>query len=394
MAEEDNLPSNGTTSAATSKNTSGPGADSSVVTKIGPGMLRLICHQCGACSPAVFSHAGPEEAAKSDSNAASKGSDKTPKDGAVSNGDDASKSADGKKQKQRTRVGRYTKSEGGDETIVDEADWSAPPDPSKDGEFAITIKHERRTDIWGHIYMDFEQLSLVSPALVGAVRSVIRYFPGIGLEGSQISLKSPYAPLFFYYDDVCKSGEENPDSDWKEDLEALKLFYTKWVKPGHDRIRRHLKDGLVLYDDLWSIFRPGEIIYTLDEAGEPCFHVVIATEFREPDSWESDSFSIRRFPRLSVDMWRVSWDSATGLFQRLSVTRSIRSFSGSRLINSLPFYPLVYYKGGSAEEIQSLKNTLQDRGRKWKDLVSQQPSCQYYDGPARNYSQLETQHVS
>src|ERR1700722_1126238 len=39
-----------------------------------------------------------------------------------------------------TRIGRVTNDSDGKTTIVDEADWEAPPDPVRDGTFAITLK--------------------------------------------------------------------------------------------------------------------------------------------------------------------------------------------------------------------------------------------------------------
>ncbi len=223
---------------------------------------------------------------------------------------------------------------------------------------------------------------------------MIKYYPGIGLDGGQLSIESPYAPLFFYYDELSKFGEENPDDTYDNDMEALTHFYSSCMKPEGERIKRHLAEGSVLFEDLWALFRPGDMLYAVDESGEPCLQILIAVAFREAQPSPGYSFSIVQSRRLAVDMWRIGWDNATGLFQRVTTTRSIRAFSGSRPITSLPFYPVVHYKGGDAEEIRALKDELQDRGSKWKGLVSQQASCKHYNGPAWNYSQLEKEHVS
>ncbi len=250
---------------------------------------------------------------------------------------------------------------------MDEADWSAPPDPSRTGSLR-SPSDIRAARISGAISIWI--LEELTPSRAGLSQSCplcCLILPGIGLDGSKISLKTPYAPLFFYYDELCRACEENPDSDWTEDFAALAHFYCRWVKAGHDRIRRQLsEERVILYDDPWALFRPGDVLFTLDESGEPCFHVVIATEFRSLILGRAIASPSGGFPDW-LSTWRVSWDSATGLFQRLSVTRSIRSFSGSRLVTSLPFHPLQYHKGGDADEIQAIKDTLQDRGAKWKD---------------------------
>src|SRR4051794_24647843 len=92
-------------------------------------------------------------------------------------------------------------------------------------------------------------------------------------------------------------------------------------------------------------------------------------------------------------MWGVVWDGATNKFQRRARTRSIRIFSGTRAIASLPFYPLAYYRGGAADELAALKTQLEERGRKWRTLVSSKPLCKYYDGPGQKTLGLGAEHL-
>jgi hypothetical protein len=296
----------------------------------------------------------------------------------------------------RTRIGRVTKEEDGKTKIIDEADWEAPPDPVRDGTFAITLKKviEGWTP-WGKAIEGKDEITIVSAALQKLFRSVVKYFPGIGLDGSNITFRDPYEPLFFYFDELRMAAEQNAEETLAKDFNSLKRFYVNWVFQEHEKIQKIIGHGTIQYDYLWALFRPGDIIYSIDEMSEPCIYILIATAFRKPDRnfRPDDEFTSAGFHRLCADMWCITWDNASNAFQRFTTNLSIRSFVGGRSITSLPFYPLKYYKNGSQEDIDELLRMLEERGRRWKSLVSEPPSCQSYSGAAMNQETTENQHV-
>ena len=284
-----------------------------------------------------------------------------------------------------TGIGRITRDSDGKIKIVDEADWEAPPDPVRDGSFAITLKKKTKGRTpWGQLIEGNDEITIISPPLQELFRSVVKYFPGIGLEGSNITFADPYAPLFFYFDGLHSATERNSDPKCKEDYDSLKRFYMNWVFHEHKKIQEVIEQGIIQYSCLWALFRPGDMIYGLDNMSQPCVYILVATSFREPEPYFSseEGFSSRRFHRLCADLWCITWDDASKKFQRFSTTRTIKSFSGGRPITSLPFYPLKYYKDGDQEEIDKLLDMLEKRGRDWKSLVSEPPSCKLYSGSA------------
>ncbi|KAK0643994.1 P-loop containing nucleoside triphosphate hydrolase protein [Cercophora newfieldiana] len=285
--------------------------------------------------------------------------------------------------KPRCRIGRYARLKKGEEKeLIDDTEWKRPPDPARDLNYAIVVEEKVSYDYYGNETGRKELLTLVSPALVTAFNDVVKHFPGIGLNGGKVTLTAPYAPLFFYYDELQKLGEDDSEenSGLKDDLIHLADFYSRRIKPAHDVIKQDQANNLVIFKDLWALFRPGDLIYTLDPFGEPTIHMLDATEYR-PGQRSQETYSITRFRRFSADLWSMTFDRATGRFQRIILTRSIKSFSDARPISSLPFYPLSHYRG----DIDQLRATLQKRGRWWKELVSQPPSCKSYDGPARQH---------
>ncbi|KAK3985455.1 putative atpase aaa+ type core [Cladorrhinum sp. PSN332] len=285
-----------------------------------------------------------------------------------------------------TRIGRYIKSDK-QKILVDEARWTNPSNLANDGQYAIVVDDKVKVDRRGNETSRIQELKLVSAPLVNTFVSVVQYYPGISLEGSEIVLPAPYAPLFFSYEQLReKAQEDESNSGFRADFNVLDNFYTRWVKTEHDNIRKRIQNNVVLFEDLWAVFRPGDQVVGLDEFGDPCLHVLGATEYRKGEDTGSrhDHFSIRRFRRFSVDLSSITWDKASGMFQGITVTRSIRIFSEARKINSLPFYPLNYYENGTREKVHALREALHDRGNQWKQLISQKPSCRFYDGAARS----------
>ncbi|KAK0616618.1 P-loop containing nucleoside triphosphate hydrolase protein [Immersiella caudata] len=336
--------------------------------------FRLRCDGCGKTSLSleVQGNVAPQPA---------KGGGKDDKKAADKKKTDENGEKEREQKKPRCRIGRYARLKKGEEKeLIDDTEWKRAPDPAKDRGYAIVVEEKVSYDYYGNEKSRKELLTLVSPALVSAFTTVVKHFPNIGMNGGKVTLTAPYAPLFFYYDKLQEFAEKEGNDDLKDDLDSLADFYARRVKPAHDTIKQDQADNVVIFKDLWALFRPGDLVYTLDAFGEPTIHMIDATEYRYGQRTQ-ENYSIQRFRRFSADLWSVTWDRASALFQRVIVTRSIKTFSDARPICSLPFYPLSHYRG----DLDALRATLQGRGRAWKKLVSEPASCKYYEGPARPY---------
>jgi len=289
----------------------------------------------------------------------------------------------------RSRIGRFVKTRNGNERIVDYDDPEGThPDFPGGGDFVIAIKSEFS---WNRPELDRpeESIVLISPSLARAYHSVMKDFGGtrLGRLGRRTAnIPEPYSPLFFYWENICNAVVK-PEFACEDDFQVLAQFYSKRIQPDHDRIKASLDEREVVYHDLWALFRPGELIYCLDECGEPSLQILIQTEYRDNDR-------SRQYKRIVADTWRISWDHSTGLFNREVITQAIRAFAGSRPITSLPFYPVKYYGDQSPQKIDELRSRLQARGHIWRKLVSQSPQCLKYSGPARKYCSSEDEYVS
>ena len=301
-------------------------------------------------------------------------------EGTAQNGDAAAEP----KQLIATRIGRHYQ-EKGVTYIIDEAQYETLVPPSKAaGDFDIIIKRNDEGK---------EMLTLTSAYLQKVYRSVVHYYPEVTIDNKTISFTEPYAPLYFYIQDMVKYVQENPEAATEQNkFIPMVVFYNKWVAPLHSRVRETLTQGNVIFEHLWALFRPGDLVYSVDHFGQPRLYVTAATTYRSGlSSGNNDLGNI--FPllpnmrqakgRFVHDCWYIDWDGSTRTFSRKSITMVCQSFVGSRKVTSLDFYPLKYYKDGNDEDIQALCEQLEKRGRFWKDLVGDNPRCLYHDGPAK-----------
>jgi hypothetical protein len=312
--------------------------------------------------------------------------------------------------------------------VFEEAEWKPYTPPASVDKFAIVIYEDGKKD----------RITLLSPYLQKVFRSVVKYFPEVVIDNKTLSFTEPYAPLYFYLDDMLRYVQNDRDPEANpEDMDVLMLFYNKWVAAYHSKVRETLAQGSIIFDYLWALYKPGDFIYELDEFEQPRLYVTAASVFRKGkndlDAEMSDLFPLlpsinTAAGRFVVDTWYTDWDTrksaiphqamtsiskacnvittcqgfhicrelfscryclmsnsfiATQKFTRKIKTMVIRSFSGTRNITSLEIYPFQYYKDGAADAATSLFSRLQARGHRWKGLITDPSSCLYHDGPAQ-----------
>lgn len=183
--------------------------------------------------------------------------------------------------------------------------------------------------------------------------------------------------------------EDAKSDDWND---FRKNFYDVYVGPFHDRVRASVDEASVRFDNLWAAFKPGDILYTLDDFDEPHLFIIGASTFRgrKYGAYDLDNIlstgraaSAGNSERFIIDAWSVTWKGSSKIFSREVKTFVINVFAGTRPVSSFKIYPLKYYKEGDAESQNALLDELEQRGLTWAKLVSQDPVSKHHDGPAR-----------
>lgn len=203
----------------------------------------------------------------------------------------------------------------------------------------------------------------------------------------------PFPTLFHHWESIETAIEKDKDAgeNDKIDFEAFKFVYTnhsttnnskETFENHHELIRRYLKAGNILSPDIWAVYKPGSQVILRDRLGEWQMLVVVSCE---PEEGNGYSRKVNHGWKLS--MWQMIWDNSKECFTRTLWSFSLRHFSGTRQVSTLPVIPLDYYedKGSTLSKLEAKNQLLQkltERGNKWADFIRNDPPCLYYEGAA------------
>jgi len=358
------------------------------------GNPRLVCQACGTDAFLVPACSLPEATLPPQKDEAEMEAEIT-----------AADASENRPKSSRSRIGRLFTDQYQNEQLVDHSEY-VDRDTATDSfaNYVFAIKHEKVISPEG-LERKVGNLVLLSSPLAEAYHSVVKGFErrNLGpLIGRKTSIPEPYAALFYYHDEIADAAKRHGMGCY-EDFEVFSKYYQDNILPEHNRIRLLLSEGMVLYEDLWAIYRPGDLVFGVQDYGEPSVNKLVNIKYQGENRLEgSASRSTNpgpsgglQVPRMAVGhSWFIKWDNSSGTFGRQTKRWSISEYTGTREISSLCFYPLRYYKGGKQHEIETLLNNLGERGRKWRVLMCERPACFDYKGQASELSCKEDVHVS
>lgn len=241
---------------------------------------------------------------------------------------------------------------------------------------------------------DRKNLQIRSPFLVSLFEDVANRTGMMGTKkgSAGISFLEPYVPLYWCYSEMIQSGvnRDHPSQQENPDLQSLRYWYEKSVLSGHNQVRETIHSGFIAFEDIWALFRPGEMVYSQDGFEQPELSIVTTTRYhsqpmhppgsRPPGSPGPPGPS--NASSFLVESWCQDWDPSRQMFSKGAKMTFIERFAGSRLIRDLEMYPIRFFGEGNHDEIETLKRSLEQRGRRWKDLISSSMQHLYHEGPA------------
>lgn len=291
---------------------------------------------------------------------------------------------------ERTGVTRFYK-QSNEDFSTDEGIWQGPLSsrpPPLDRPLSIVRDNRTGKDV----------LTVRSPFLID---QIMEFVPrpevlGITKKDHALSFPFPYSILFWYYDKIIETSTQRADQHHQaaSDIRALKVWYERWVLPGHNEIRNTIKGGYVTFEHLWALFAPDDIVYQLDSFKQPRLAIVVAVAYRE-SMFEDLGLSLvmpglkPKPGRLAIELWHQNYHATTGRFRRQSETLAIDTYTGSRRISDLSVYPLRYFDNGNQESIDGLRSALELRGKRWTEIICLSTTYLVHKGPATQLRQVD-----
>lgn len=176
--------------------------------------------------------------------------------------------------------------------------------------------------------------------------------------------------------------EQNPEktlSKAKEDLITLleHVRASQDVETYLSAMKTAGTNGTIQFDNLWTIFPPGELVYSAPFMGQD--QVFVVKECSSDYALESDSGHSKDERKVcNLHCWSYDWNGKA--FTRVPVLFRFEEFTGAKLINTLHCHPLSYhFPGDDTEfEMQTLQDKLIARGKVFHDYCVREPGEQMF----------------
>lgn len=216
-------------------------------------------------------------------------------------------------------------------------------------------------------YIQRTTLQINSQVLKDILKDVIGHYPGQSFHTSDIAIDFPAQCLYHYRPELKAAlADLEPDSEDAGHLSLLLQFieehFADEIKDG-DNLR---EKGLVSYGHLWTIFKPGQLVYAT-RGGQPCAFTLQSYQYVCGDC-----------PGLRLQVEFVDYDGED--FGTRQSALLIPQFQGARPIASLNALPLAMHA-----DVESITRLLTVRGRMWESLTGQ--NFRQYKGVAMDARQ-------
>lgn len=242
----------------------------------------------------------------------------------------------------------------------------APVKIPPNGLYAVVV-HQRRTGLRNAPPLRVDSITVQSPHIKTVLAQLLADHSNAGqLRRGSLVLNPPFREL---YDAWPAFEEEVHTADESAEDEAathLRLLYDL-TKRDVERLRRKQlpldRSHKVTFNTLFTVFRPGTIVYHKDEEQFDRFYKVKAVDY---DSITPQPFS------CSITCASLEWDG-TSLGWVESVF-SMSKWSGAKKLTELTVFPAELHP-----EYEAVRARVLERGKKWEAL-REKPTVVEYEG--------------
>ncbi|KAK7947808.1 aaa family atpase [Apiospora aurea] len=264
------------------------------------------------------------------------------------------------------------------EPIETEGEVQKPPDSQ---EHAFTLKKTVYPKTTPGEDSGMSEIDVVNLGLWELLREHLGWYPYHVFRDAPTTVYSPYEPIVFEWERLQQAASQSPKDDKdKQAREDLKLLLDT-ISSGSSgdakldkyfKERRNRKPGadLIRYDDLWTVFPPGTLIYGKPFQGQDQVFVVRDNLWPWPTNRGAgeDQF-------WNLEVWSYDWKNTT--FGRISFFLTFKKFDGLVPLTTLEYYPFQLHR-----EYDAVWKRLVGRGKKFKSLCRAETRLFEYDGKA------------
>ena len=203
-----------------------------------------------------------------------------------------------------------------------------------------------------------ESIDIQSPLIRNVLLKLLLGYPGVDANAKILTFFTPFAPLFHNWEDVLKAASDETSTETRSHLKILVDVLQPVFEDHILQLEECRKTQAVSFAMLWSIFKPGDLIYT---------------QLHEQECAMKLKFSHMSYPEYFLSCEYIDWNGKD-FFQKEHHIH-LKYFGGTALFKDLIAMPLYMHP-----ERLAIKDRLSDRGRRFESLKGFH--FRAYHGPA------------
>ena len=208
----------------------------------------------------------------------------------------------------------------------------------------ILVRRKRICD--GSKIFQIDSIEIQSAPLRLILAKVFDRYDHIMPTIGYLTFRPPFWPFHWRWEEFEAAIKEEKDEKLAKQLKCLRNL-VKSETSGLFGVSRELQDnGVIEHRLLWTLFKPGELIYS-KEHGRERFYILC---------------SVSQYANISLQVNSLDWNGRHLGF--VTSTLSIRYFSGSSRITDLNVFPARFL-----DNLEEVKERMVARGKKFIELA-------------------------
>ncbi|KAI0454590.1 P-loop containing nucleoside triphosphate hydrolase protein [Xylaria acuta] len=232
--------------------------------------------------------------------------------------------------------------------ILDDLEEAAEDEESE--KYALLVRNKKSYD--SRKKLEVDSIVIQSPLLKNVLHDVLKDYPGVTTTLSRLIFSAPFKPFVHRRQQLVAALNGEYDEETKSHLALLNDVLYGELKDVIAATEDYIKNKVVTYEHIWTIFQPGCIVYA-KRFGKPVGVRLVDGQFIQHH---------KLGPCYQVKCDRVDWDGSR--FGYDVSPQFITPFEGTTPIADLACFPLSYHP-----EEESIKEKLIARGRKFEQLA-------------------------
>lgn len=231
--------------------------------------------------------------------------------------------------------------------------------------YAFLVRNKKSYD--SRKKYEIDSIIVQSPLLKKALGIALENYPGVTTSLDRLVFKAPFAPFVHRWQRFADLLTTAEDETTREHLQLLYDVLEAELKDAIHAKNDLVRNGVITFDHLWTIFEPGELVFSTDEGKERAYELQSTVRCTDQK---------RGLDYLRIQARGIDWDGEK--FGTAWEYLSNYEFEGTRPIVNLAVFPFEFHPTK-----EKLAQALTIRGKLFEKYAGYH--YQAYKGTALGY---------